>query len=78
MGPRAQPRLGRGHGLDGLDPELGVTLGRRELLDVDLSRPDRRGARGGEHQRNRDRHGKRQKCWQENEQAPPRQEPLPA
>jgi hypothetical protein len=67
MGPRAQPRLGRGNGLDGLDPELGVTLGWRELLDVDLRRPDRRRARRGEHQRNRDRQGERQKCRQENE-----------
>lgn len=67
MGPRAQPWLGRGNGLDGLDPELGVTLGWRELLDVDLRRPDRRRARRGEHQRNRNRQGERQKCRQENE-----------
>jgi hypothetical protein len=78
MGPRAQPGLHRGNGLDGLYPHLGMTLGRRELLDMDLCRPHRRGARRGEHQRYRDRQGERQKYRQENEQSPSRQEPLPA
>ena len=78
MGPRAQPRLGRGNGLDGLYPHLGMTLGRRELLDPDLRRSHRQAARLREHQRDRDRHGERQKCRQENEKSPPRDEPLPA
>jgi len=77
MGARAQPGLRRGNGLNGLDSELGMTLGWREQLDVDLRRPDRRATRSGEHQRNRDRQGERQKCRQENEEPPPRDEPLP-